>query len=115
MTQRSKITQLPSTTSTKKKKIRKKKKNEKKRKRTKKKRKIYKKANDQKVNYPKGERAKQTTYMAEKKNNNNNIVANGGPLLCHTIKAISRRIFSNKEQCQLLIKDYNCFKTAATD
>ena len=52
--------------------------------------------------------------MAEKKNNNN-IVANGGPLLCHTIKAISRRIFSNKEQCQLLIKDYNCFKTASTD
>ena len=65
MTQRSKITQLPSTTSTKKKKYEKK--NEKKRKSTKKKRKIYKKANDQKVNYPKGERAKQTTYMAEKK------------------------------------------------
>lgn len=109
MTQRSKITQLPSTTSTKKKKYEKK--NEKKRKSTKKKRKIYKKANDQKVNYPKGERAKQTTYMAEKKNKKNN----GGPLLCHTIKAISRRIFSNKEQCQLLIKDYNCFKTASTD
>lgn len=108
MTQRSKITQLPSTTSTKKKKYEKKK-NEKKRKSTKKKRKIYKKANNQKVNYPKGERAKQTTYMAEKKKNN------GGPLLCHTIKAISRRIFSNKEQCQLLIKDYNCFKTASTD
>ena len=65
MTQRSKITHLPSTTSTKKKKT--KKKNEKKRKSTKKKRKINKKANDQKVNYPKGERAKQTTYMAEKK------------------------------------------------
>ena len=108
MTQRSKITQLPSTTSTKKKKIRKKKRKEKKK--HEKKRKIYKKANDQKVNYPKGERAKQTTYMAEKKQKNN-----GGPLLCHTIKAISRRIFSNKEQCQLLIKDYNCFKTASTD
>ena len=114
MTQRSKITQLPSTTSTKKKKIRKKKKKKRKeKKKDEKKRKINKKANDQKVNYPKGERAKQTTYMAEKKNNN--IVANGGPLLCHTIKAISRRIFSNKEQCQLLIKDYNCFKTASTD
>ena len=113
MTQRSKITQLPSTTSTKKKKYEKKKKRKEKKK-DEKKRKINKKANDQKVNYPKGERAKQTTYMAEKKNNNN-IVANGGPLLCHTIKAISRRIFSNKEQCQLLIKDYNCFKTAATD
>ena len=113
MTQRSKITQLPSTTSTKKKKYEKKKRKEKKK--DEKKRKINKKANDQKVNYPKGERAKQTTYMAEKNNNNNNIVANGGPLPCHTIKAISRRIFSNKEQCQLLIKDYNCFKTASTD
>ena len=107
MTQRSKITQLPSTTSTKKKKYEKKKKRKEKKK-LEQKRKIYKKANDKKVNYPKGERAKQTTYMAEKKNN-------GGPLLCHTIKAISRRIFSNKEQCQLLIKDYNCFKTASTD
>ena len=66
MTQRSKITQLPSTTSTKKKKYEKKKRKEKKK--HEKKRKIYKKANDQKVNYPKGERAKQTTYMAEKKN-----------------------------------------------
>ena len=66
MTQRSKITQLPSTTSTKKKKYEKKK-TEKKRKSSKKKRKIYKKANYKKVNYPKGERAKQTTYMAEKK------------------------------------------------
>ena len=110
MTQRSKITLLPSTTSTKKKKYEKKRKEKKKH--EKKKRKINKKANDQKVNYPKGERAKQTTYMAKKKNN---IVANGGPLLCHTIKTISIRIFSNKEQCQLLIKDYNCFKTASTD
>lgn len=55
MTQRSKITQLPSTTSTKKNKIRKK--NENKRKSTKKKRKINKKANDKKVNYPKGSKS----------------------------------------------------------
>ena len=65
MTQRSKITQLPSTTSTKKKKYEKK--NEKKRKSTKKKRKIYKKANDQKVNYPKGERANKQLIWRKKK------------------------------------------------
>lgn len=64
MTQRSKITQLPSTTSTKKKKYEKKK-------RKKEKKDEKKKENKQKSkrskSYPKGERAKQTTYMAEKK------------------------------------------------
>ena len=67
MTQRSKITQIPSTTSTKKKKKRKKK--EKKRKSTKK-RKINKKANDQKVNYSKGSKSETNNlYGGTKKTN----------------------------------------------
>lgn len=86
-----------------------KKKNKKKRKSTKKKRKINKKANDQKVNYPKGRKSETNNLYGGTKKNKSNIAANGGPLLCHTIKAISRRIFSNEEQCQFLIKDYNCF------
>ena len=109
MTQRSKITQLPSTTSTKKKKYEKKK-TKRKEKARKKKGKYTKKQTIKKLTIPKEkERNKQLIWRKKNKKNN------GGPLLCHTIKAISRRIFSNKEQCQLLIKDYNCFKTASTD
>lgn len=107
MTQRSKITQLPSTASTKKKKYEKKKRKEKK-KDEKKKGKYTKKQTIKKLTIQKEKERNKQLIWRKKKNN-------GGPLLCHTIKAISRRIFSNKEQCQLLIKDYNCFKTASTD